>query len=81
MRRGSMLAVANELRAARGPAAVVQELFKAASREGKDCIIESVRTPGEVSTIATCLAPPLRAQADCHLAPGPQRLASVLFPR
>ena len=46
--RDSMRKVANELRQERGPAAVIEALFEEAVAAGKDAIIESVRTEGEV---------------------------------
>jgi dephospho-CoA kinase len=46
--RDSMRDVANALRKARGPAAVIEALFAQARAVGKDAIIESVRTEGEI---------------------------------
>ena len=43
-----MRAVANEMRAEKGPAALILALFEKARAVGKDAIIESVRTEGEV---------------------------------
>ena len=46
--RDSMTQVANELRAANTPYYIVAELYKQALKSGKDAVIESIRTPGEV---------------------------------
>ncbi len=49
--RDSMVAVANELRARYNPAFIIEELYKEAVESGKDCVIESIRTPGEVEAL------------------------------
>ncbi|MCF6171567.1 MAG: AAA family ATPase [Bacteroidales bacterium] len=46
--RDSMTSIANELRAANTPYYIVAELYKQALKSGKDAVIESIRTPGEV---------------------------------
>lgn len=46
--RDSMVAVANELRAKHTPSFIVEELYRIAVKKGKDCVIESIRTEGEV---------------------------------
>ena len=46
--RDSMTQVANALRAKSGPAVIVEKMLAEAESEGKDCIIESIRTPAEV---------------------------------
>jgi len=56
LNRNSLVAVANELRAKEGPAAVVEALLKQALAAtahggGAGAIIESVRTPGEVERL------------------------------
>jgi dephospho-CoA kinase len=51
--RDSMVAVANELRAKNSPSFIIEQLFQQASKSGKDCIIESIRTPGEVDALKT----------------------------
>jgi len=51
--RDSMTSIANELRAANSPSFIIDELFKLAEKSGKDCIIESIRTPGEVESLKT----------------------------
>ena len=49
--RDSMVVVANDLRAKNSPSFVTDQLFLRAKKTGKDCIIESIRTPGEVSSL------------------------------
>jgi len=49
--RDSMVIVANELRAAHGPDYIVGQLYEQALISGKNCIIESIRTPGEVELL------------------------------
>lgn len=49
--RDSMVLVANELRAQNSPSYIVDELFKQAQASGQDCIIESIRTPGEAESL------------------------------
>lgn len=46
--RDSMAHVANELRAMHSPSYIVSELYKEAHDTGKDAVIESIRTPGEI---------------------------------
>ena len=46
--RDSMVKVANALRAQHTPYYIVAELYKRAVQNGKDAVIESIRTPGEV---------------------------------
>jgi dephospho-CoA kinase len=46
--RDSMTNVANDLRANNSPAYIIEELYKEASAAGKNSIIESIRTPGEI---------------------------------
>lgn len=46
--RDSMVIVANALRAEHSPHYIISELFEQAIYEGKDAVIESIRTPGEV---------------------------------
>lgn len=45
--RDSMVKVANALRAEHSPAFIIEELYKEAKMEGKNAVIESIRTPGE----------------------------------
>jgi dephospho-CoA kinase len=49
--RDSMVIVANDLRASHSPSYIIDELYKRAQEEGKNCIIESIRTPGEVDSL------------------------------
>ena len=49
--RDNMVMVANELRAKNGSSFVADELFKRALESGQNCIIESLRTPGEVESL------------------------------
>ena len=46
--RDNMVAVANELRANNSPSFIAEELFKDAMQSNQNCIIESIRTLGEV---------------------------------
>ncbi len=49
--RDSLVAVANELRAKNSPSFIAEELYSQAAATGKDCIIESIRTVGEVTSL------------------------------
>jgi len=49
--RDSMTLIANELRAAHSPSYIIEQLFEKAAISGKNCIIESIRTPGEVEAL------------------------------
>lgn len=49
--RDSMVIVANELRALHGPSFIVEELYKIAETHQQDCVIESIRTAGEVESL------------------------------
>jgi dephospho-CoA kinase len=49
--RQSMIEVANDLRAKFGSGYIVGELYKKALSLGKDSVIESIRTVGEVETL------------------------------
>ena len=49
--RDSMVKVANGLRAANSPSYIIDQLYKQALLTGKNCIIESIRTPGEVESL------------------------------
>jgi dephospho-CoA kinase len=51
LNRDSMVRVANALRRAYGPSVLVEILYDRASAEGADCVIESIRTPGEVMAL------------------------------
>jgi len=51
--RENMVMVGNDLRATHGAGYVVLELYKRAQAAGKNAVIESVRTVGEVETLRT----------------------------
>jgi len=51
--RDSMFDVANALRAAHSPSYIVDRLFGMARAGKKNCVIESIRTPGEVDSLRT----------------------------
>ena len=49
--RDSMTLVGNDLRAQHTPSWIVEQLYEKAAASGCNCIIESVRTPGEVQAL------------------------------
>jgi dephospho-CoA kinase len=49
--RDSMVTVANKLRADHSPSYITDQLYEQALITGKNCIIESIRTPGEVQSL------------------------------
>lgn len=49
--RNSMVEVANDLRSKYSPSYIVEQLYKQAEQSGKDSIIESIRTMGEVKAL------------------------------
>lgn len=49
--RDSMVIVANELRAKHSPSYVTDQLYFKALVSGENCVIESIRTPGEVDSL------------------------------
>jgi dephospho-CoA kinase len=49
--RDNMVVIANELRKKHSPSYIVEQLFERASLSGNNCIIESIRTPGEVESL------------------------------
>jgi dephospho-CoA kinase len=51
--RDSMVQVANELRASHSPSYLIESLYERARKAGNDCVIESIRTPGEVAALRT----------------------------
>jgi dephospho-CoA kinase len=51
--RDSMTKVANELRAQNSPSYIVDCLFTKAVSTGDNCVIESIRTPGEIDSLKT----------------------------
>ena len=51
LNRDSMVAVANELRAEHSPSYIVEQLLDQALVSGENCIIESIRTVGEIQAL------------------------------
>ncbi len=49
--RDSLTRIANELRAQHGPGYIIEQLLKQAIARGTHCVIESIRTPGEIETL------------------------------
>ncbi|MEA3497073.1 MAG: AAA family ATPase [Bacteroidota bacterium] len=49
--RDNMVIVANELRKKHSPAYIVEQLYNIALATGDNCVIESIRTPGEVELL------------------------------
>lgn len=49
--RDSMTMIANELRANHSPSYVTDQLYNKALISGSNCIIESIRTPGEIDSL------------------------------
>ncbi|GAB1405368.1 MAG: AAA family ATPase [Lentimicrobiaceae bacterium] len=49
--RDSMVTVANDLRQQHSPSYIVDQLYLQAALSGKNCVIESIRTPGEVESL------------------------------
>ena len=49
--RDSMFNLANELRALHTASFVTDQLYNKAVRSGKNCVIESIRTPGEIDSL------------------------------
>ncbi len=49
--RDSMTAVANALRAEHAPSYITDQLYEKALHLGRDCVIESIRTPGEIASL------------------------------
>lgn len=49
--RDSMVIVANSLRASHSPSYIVDQLYQQALLTGRNCVIESIRTPGEVLSL------------------------------
>jgi dephospho-CoA kinase len=49
--RDSMTRLANKLRAAFGPSYITDQLYERANHEGHNCVIESIRTPGEIASL------------------------------
>jgi len=57
--RDSMVIVGNDLREKYGPSHVAEALYEQAAEEGGSCILESLRTPGEIEA--------LRKKGNFHL--------------
>ncbi len=49
--RDSMVIVANRLRAEHSPSFIIDQLYNQAALSGENCVIESIRTPGEVTSL------------------------------
>jgi dephospho-CoA kinase len=49
--RDSMVLVANDLRQKNGPSYIVDCLYEQAFASGQNCVIESIRTPGEIDSL------------------------------
>jgi dephospho-CoA kinase len=49
--RDSMVLVANDLRAKHSPSYIVDKLYEQALLDSKNCVIESIRTPGEIDSL------------------------------
>lgn len=49
--RDTMVEVANELRKKHSPSFIIEELYKLALQKGSNCVIESIRTPGEIDAL------------------------------
>jgi len=47
----SMVFVANDLRQRNSPSYIIEQLYKQAKEQDKSCVIESIRTPGEVEAL------------------------------
>jgi dephospho-CoA kinase len=51
LNRDTLTLVANDLRANHSPSYIVDQLYEKAKKSGKNCIIESIRTPGEIDSL------------------------------
>jgi dephospho-CoA kinase len=49
--RDSMTLIANELRATYSPSYIIDQLFEKAQQANQNCVIESIRTPGEIESL------------------------------
>ena len=47
--RDSMVFVANDLRQNNSPSYIIEKIYEKAKNDGSNCVIESLRTPGEIS--------------------------------
>jgi len=50
--RDSMVIVANDLRKKHSPSYIVDQLYEHALQSGRSSVIESIRTPGEISSLS-----------------------------
>ncbi|MCF7872358.1 AAA family ATPase [Candidatus Woesearchaeota archaeon] len=51
LNRDTLIEVSNDMRSKHGPSYFVEYLFEKAKKEGSKCIIESIRTPGEIDAL------------------------------
>lgn len=51
LNRDTMVEVANDLRKKHSPSFIIEELYKLAQQKGTNCVIESIRTPGEIDAL------------------------------
>jgi len=51
LNRDIYVKIANELRDMHSPSFIIDELYKEAAKNGKNAIIESIRTPGEIASL------------------------------
>ena len=49
--RDSMVSIANELRSKNSPSYITDQLYKRSLKLGKNAVIESIRTPGEIASL------------------------------
>ncbi len=49
--RDSMTSLANKLRAAFGPSYIIDKMYEKALESHQNCVIESIRTPGEILSL------------------------------
>ena len=53
LNRHRMVAVAHDLRAKNSPSYITDQLYLKAQAEDEDCVIESIRTAGEIDSLRT----------------------------
>lgn len=53
LNRDSYVQIANTLRATHSPSYIIDQLYIEAEKRGKNAIIESIRTPGEIQSLRT----------------------------
>ena len=49
--RDTLTAMANSMRAKSSPSYIIEKLYEAAVALGRNCVIESIRTPGEIEAL------------------------------